>query len=175
MAAIAWSCLPGGVVVVAGLQELVDVVFAALRDGVDPPVPERRRPPVGLVRRRRGGARRWPRPSSGARNAAGPGPRAGTGDEQPGGPGRGHRGGQAVRRVDGRPQLLGQVGLVAGVLLARTARRPPARSGRRPARSTASLMACWTRRMRAWRSGSGGRSAGWPTWKTRAVSSTGTR
>ena len=37
--------------------------------------------------------------------------------EQPGGPGRGYRGGQASRRLDRRPQLLGQVGLVAGVLL----------------------------------------------------------
>ena len=37
--------------------------------------------------------------------------------EQAGGPGRGHRGSQASRCFDGRPQLLSQVSLIAGVLL----------------------------------------------------------
>ena len=108
--------LPGGVMVVAGLQELVDGVFAALREGGDPPVPECRRPLVGVP----GGV--------GAERGEGPGrppvhempPRlapAGHRGQQPGGTGRGHRGGQAVWRLDRRPRCLGHVGLVAGVLL----------------------------------------------------------
>ena len=108
--------VPGGVVVVAGLQQLLDVLLAALGDGVDPPAPERRRAPVGLA----GGV--------GVQRGDGPGRPpvhemqrvlvpAWYRGEQPGGPGRGYRGGQASRRLDRRPPLLGQVGLVAGILL----------------------------------------------------------
>ena len=108
--------LPGSVTMVAGLQELLDVVFAALRDGVNPPVPERGRLSVGVP----GGV--------GVEGGDGPGcppvhelPRVlvlgRDRDQQPGVPGRGHRGGQAIRRVHRRPQFLGHVGLVAGVLL----------------------------------------------------------
>ena len=110
--------LPGGVVVVARLQELVDVVVRALRDGVDSPVPERRRPPVGLlggVGVERGDGPGRP-PVHEMQRGLIPGRHR---DQQPGGPGRGHRGRHAVRRVDRRPPLLGEVGLVVGVVLRR--------------------------------------------------------
>ncbi len=136
-------CISGGVVVVAGLQQLFHVLFAALRDGVDPPLPERRRPLVGLP----GGG--------GVQRGDGPGcppvhemqrllVPAGHRREQPGGPGRGHRGGQASRRVDGRPPLLGQVSLVAGVLLC--GQPGVFQETWPPTRLAASLMACRTRR-----------------------------
>ena len=116
VAATASSVLSGGVVVVAGLQQLVDVVLAALRDGVDAPVPERRGPLVGLpggVGMELGDGSGCPAVHEMQRGLV----LAGHRREQAGGPGRGHRGGQAIRRFDGRPPLLSQVSLVAGVLL----------------------------------------------------------
>ena len=104
-------CLPGGVVVVAGLQELVDVVLAALRDGADPPVPERRGPAVGLP----GGigmqlGDRPGRLALAVHEMQRALVAACHRHEQAGGPGRAHRGGQAFGGFDRRPQLLGEVG-----------------------------------------------------------------
>lgn len=41
--------VPGDVVMVAGLQQLIDVLLRALGHGVDPPAPKRRRAPMGLA------------------------------------------------------------------------------------------------------------------------------
>ena len=85
--------------------------------------------------RRRGAARRWPRPSSGARNAAGPGPRAAPGRaaRRPG-PRPPRRPGQLARRPAAAVPRPGRPG--SGRTPRRTARRlpartwPPTRSGR---------------------------------------------
>ena len=106
----------GGVVVVAGFQQLVDVLLAGLRQGVDAPVPERRRPAVCFA----GGV--WIKLGEGA---GGPPVHemerglvvTGDGGEEPGGAGCGHRGRQAVGRLDGRAEFFGEVGLVPGVVV----------------------------------------------------------
>ena len=165
--------LPGGVVVVAGFQQLVDVLLAGLREGVDAPAPERRRPAVrfrGGVRMKLGEGAGGPAVHEMQRRRV----LAGDWDEEPGGAGRGHRGRQAFRRLDGRPEFFGQVGLELGVLVVG---EPGVLEADLAAAGAflASLMAWLTRCRRAVRSGSAGRSAGWPSWKARAVSSTGTR
>ena len=108
--------IAGGVVVVAGFQQLLDILLAGLREGADAPVPERRRPDMcsgGGVRIKVGEGAGGPPVHEMQRRRI----LAGHWDEEPGGAGRSHRGRQAVGRVNGRPEFLSQVGLVPGVLV----------------------------------------------------------